>query len=80
MSPLDKLRQVIQEILDTDEDAEGWTLGPFVIAMGIERIDADGEVLATSWYWAPRNQADWMTAGLLESAIEMRSGADIVDD
>lgn len=80
MSPLDKLREAIQAVIDAEDNAEGWTLGAFVIVMGIERIDDDGEVSATSWYWTPRSQADWMTTGLLETAIEMRSGADIVDD
>lgn len=77
MSTLDKLRAAIQAILDGE--GEGWTLGPFVVVMGIERIQDDGEVDGCSWYWTPRNQAEWMTTGLLESAIEMRSSADVED-
>lgn len=76
-SPLDRMRQAIQSILD--EEDGGWTLGPFVVAMGIERLQSDGSVESLAWYWTPQSQAEWMTGGLLEAAIEMRAAADIED-
>jgi hypothetical protein len=76
---LDKLRAVLQEIIDEDDRADGWTLSQLVIVMGIERIMADGSMEATSWYWRPPDQADWMTVGLLDAALDMHANADIED-
>lgn len=78
--PVARIREAIQAIIDADDtDPEHWTLGPFVIVMGLERIDDNGAVEATSWYWHPPEQADWMVAGLLEAGIEMRDSADVDD-
>ena len=68
----DRLRAVIQEILD--DDGDGWMLTQFVLCLGIERV-ADG-VESAAWYWAPPEQAEWMTAGLLEAAREIRETSD----
>lgn len=67
----DKLRAAIQEILDAD--GEGWSVGQFVIVMGLERVNADGSVESTPWWWAPSNQPDWMTGGLLEAVLDQRA-------
>lgn len=74
----DKLRAALQEIIDAAEDADGWNVSQFVVVMGLERI-RDGQIEATSWYWHPAGQADWMVDGLLESAMVMRAQADVDD-
>lgn len=78
MTAADKLRAALQEIIDTAEDADGWSVSQFVVVMGLERI-RDGHVEATSWYWHPPDQADWMVSGLLEAGMEMRATCDMDD-
>ena len=39
----------------------------------------DGSIEAASWYYAPAEQAEWMTVGLLESVMELRAGAETCD-
>jgi hypothetical protein len=73
-----KLRAAIQAVLDAD-DSEGWSLAQFTVAMGVERIGPNGLVESASWLWSPPEQAEWMTAGLLEAAIELRACADMED-
>lgn len=78
--PMDRIRNAIQAIINDEGQCEGWALGQFVIVMGLERMLSDGRVEATSWYWTPPDQAEWMTIGLLESGLEIRACADIEDD
>jgi hypothetical protein len=40
--------------------------------MGLERIH-DAKIESCGWIWAPPDQADWMTIGLLEAGLEMRA-------
>lgn len=76
-----RIRDAIQAIIDDeDSDHRRWTLGQFVVVMGLERIDEYGQVEATSWLWHPPEQADWMIVGLLEAGIEMRDTAEVDDD
>lgn len=75
--PPDAIRAAIQALLD--EDGDGWVVGPYVAAMGIERVLSDGTVEAFSWYVHPPTQADWITSGLLSSVIELRATADTCD-
>jgi len=75
---MDRIRHAIQAVIDS-EDSQGWTVSQFVVAMGLERILSDGTMEACSWYMAPPDQADWMTAGLLEAGLELRSGAELED-
>ena len=77
--PLQRIRDAIQVIINEEDQGSGWTLGQFVVVMGLERLN-DGRIEATSWYWTPPAQPEWMTIGLLESGIEMRACADIDDD
>lgn len=67
-----------QHVLDPAND--GWTVGQFVIAMGLERVNSDGNLEATHWLWAPPHQAEWMTDGLLDSARELRIIAGEIGD
>jgi len=67
------IQSEIQAVLDAHGD--GWTLGPFLILMGLERIDG-GEVESTAWMWAPANQPAWLIDGLLAAAERMRENAD----
>lgn len=79
MTHIDKLRTLLQELVDAADDGERWSVGhQVVVVMSLERI-VDGRVEGTSWYWTPGGQADWMTDGLLEAAIEMRASADVDD-
>lgn len=78
MTFADKIRAAVQAVIDAEE-GEGWTVAQFVVAMGLERITHGGQLEGISWYWCPPDQADWMTAGLLESALELRSVAELGD-
>jgi hypothetical protein len=73
------IRAAIQALLDADPP-EGWSVGQFVIVMSLERINSEGAVETTPWYWAPTDQADWMTDGLLDAAMDLRAGCDFIDD
>jgi len=75
---MDRIRQAVQAVIDS-EDGQGWTVAQWVTVMGLERILSDGTMEATSWYMAPPDQPEWMTAGLLEAGLEMRNGADLED-
>lgn len=79
-TPLQRLREAIQAVIDAEGDGEHFGLTQFVIVMGLERVTYDGGIEATSWYYVPPDQADWMTTGLLETGIEMRACAGIDDD
>lgn len=74
----DRIRDAVQAVID-QEEPQGWAVAQYVVAMGLERITSTGTVEAISWYWAPPEQPDWMTAGLLESALEIRSTAELED-
>ena len=63
------IRQAIQTMLD--ECGDGWQVAQFVVVMGLERV-RDGEIESSPWLWAPPQQPDWQTDGLLEAATEMR--------
>lgn len=65
------VRAAVQAILDAAPDA-GWHCAQFVVAMGLERVTPEGGIEAIPWVWSPPEQADWMTAGLLEAAAELR--------
>ena len=77
MSHADRIRAALQVIIDASEDSE-WRVSQFVVVMGLERI-RDGELEATSWIWQPPDQADWMTAGLLEAGMDMRAACEMDD-
>lgn len=71
----DRIRQAVQAVID-EEEGQGWTVSQYVVAMGLERI-VDGAIESTGWYWHPSDQPDWMTYGLLESALEIRAAAEL---
>lgn len=77
MTRLERLRDAIQAVINEEGDAEGWALTQFVVVMGLERIDYQGNIEATAWYWTPPDQAEWMTTGLLETGLEMRACSDL---
>jgi len=66
----DPIRAGIQQYLD--ELGDGWHLAHYVIALGIERVTADGNIESTPWYYAPPNQAEYVTDGLLDAVQDMR--------
>lgn len=68
------VRAAVQAILDAAGD--GYQAAQFVVCMGLERINAAGELEATPWLWAPPSQPDWMTGGLLESAYGLHMDAE----
>ena len=69
VSHADNIRAAIQTMLDTLGD--GWQVAQHVIAMSLERVSPDGTIETTAWYWSPPGQADWMTTGLLDAAVEL---------
>ena len=77
-TPVDRLRAAIQRLLNNEGD--GWVLGQFVLALGLEKMNSDGIIESTAWVWAPADQPDWITDGLLRAASELREDADIDTD
>ena len=64
------IREAIQAMLDAHGD--GWQCAQFVICMGLERVTADGDLESSPWIYAPHQQPEWQTDGLLDAAAEMR--------
>lgn len=77
MTPEARIRAAIQALLD--DLGDGWTLTQHVIVMGLERV-VEGEIEAVSWYWAPSDQAAWMTDGLMEHGLRLREDEDDLTD
>jgi hypothetical protein len=77
LSPKERLRNAIQRVLN--EEGDGWIVGQFVLALGLEKL-VDGAIESTAWVWAPADQPDWVTDGLLRAASELREDADIDTD
>jgi hypothetical protein len=78
ITPADRLRNAIQKLLNAEGD--GFIVDQFVLALGLQRIDSDGKVQSTAWVWAPAEQPDWQTDGLLRAASELREISDIDTD
>ena len=78
-TPHERLRAALQEVLD-NEDSEGWLLDHYVVVMGLQKIDSEGRVTSISWMTAPEDQADYITAGLLDSAVGMEEADTEVED
>jgi hypothetical protein len=78
MTPVDRLRNAIQKLLNTEGD--GWVLDQFVLALALQKVTSDGHIESTAWVWAPADQPDWQTDGLLRAAAELREDADIDTD
>ena len=78
MPPVDRLRNAIQKLLN--QEGDGWVLNEFVIALGLQKMNSEGEVESTAWVWAPADQPDWITDGLLRAASALREDADIETD
>jgi len=77
LSPKERLRDAIQRVLN--EEGDGWIVGQFVLALGLEKM-VDGVIESTAWVWAPADQPDWITDGLIRAASELREDADIDTD
>ena len=74
LTPKERLRNAIQRVLN--EEGDGWIVGQFVLALGLEKM-VDGVIESTAWVWAPADQPDWITDGLIRAASELREDADI---
>ena len=75
MSPHDLIRAALQNLLNAEGDC--WLLDDFVLVLGLQRINSDGQVESTAWVWSPMEQADYKTDGLLSAALELRCDTDI---
>lgn len=73
----DEIQSAIQQLLDKEGD--GWTLTQYVICMGLARMSNEG-VESIAWYYAPDEQPDWQTKGLLEEAAVLHENAGDDDD
>lgn len=73
----DEIQEAIQKLLDAEGD--GWTLTQYVVAMGLARMSSEG-VESIAWYYAPDEQPDWQTKGLLEQATILHDSPEEVDD
>lgn len=74
-----RLRDAIQAVINELDDDRGWNVSQFVISMGLERVNADGQVESCSWHWAPPEQPDWQIIGLLLAAVDDHNAAEIED-
>jgi hypothetical protein len=63
------IRDGIQETLDAD--GSGWCVSHYAAAVGLSRI-IDGEMQTAFWLYAPTDQAEYITDGLLSAAEEMQ--------
>lgn len=70
----DELRAAIQKLLD--EHGDGWTVAEFAVCMYIERLNADDSVSVQPWWWAPPDQGDCRTDGVINAVLDFRSIAD----
>lgn len=77
LTPAAMVRHYIQTMLNNSGD--GWQLAQYVLCLGLERVNREGELECTPWLWAPHEQADWMTDGLLQACIDLRQEADVTD-
>lgn len=73
LTPAQVVAEALQLLLDTEGD--GWTLSAYVIAMGLERVTADGSIESIPWSYAAPNQPCWATTGLLDELDRTYSNA-----
>lgn len=66
----DPVREGIQQICDSE--GSGWQVNHYVIAVGLERMTADGFVEQAVWAVAQNSQPEYVTDGLLSTAISVR--------
>ena len=78
MTPVEVIRSAIQQLLNSEGD--GWVVNEFVLALGLQRMNSDGVIESVAWVWAPVEQPDWQTDGLLDAAIELRQDSEIDTD
>ena len=72
------VRHYIQQLLNNAGD--GWSLGQYVLCLGLERVTSEGQLECTAWVWSPPGQADWMSDGLLQACIDLRQSCDAPDE
>ena len=77
-NPFLRLRESLQYMLDCEGD--GWQLVHHVVAMGLQKMDANGVITSTTWMVVPAEQPDYVTDGLVQAAEDMRASCDIEDD
>ena len=78
MTPLEQLRHALQRMLD--EEGDGWQLSQHVVVVvGLERVNSGG-IESTAWSFWPDGQADYITTGLLDTAMDQRSCVGGLDD
>lgn len=73
----DQIRRAVQAVLD--QDGDGYHVAQLVVCMGIERVNAAGEIESAPWWWAPTGQPEWMTDGLIESVVMLRAAFEDAD-
>lgn len=78
MTPADKIRQALQDALNAEGD--GWILNHWVVVMGLEQMQPDGQVKTSAWLTHPEHQPDYITDGLVSTAGELREACDVDED
>ena len=73
----DKMFNIIQEALSATDDG-GWSCAHYVVCVGLERFNSDGEIESAAWWHNMPNQAEYVTDGLLRRIAVMRECADYV--
>jgi len=74
----DELRAAVQKILDAHGD--GWTVAEFAVCMVIERLNSDDTVSVEPWWWAPPDQGECRTDGVINAVLDRRSAVDYETD
>lgn len=76
----ERFRAALQALLDAEIEEEGWMLDHYVVVMGIQKIDPNGKVSSSSCMTVPDDQADYITAGLLDAGVDMHAEETGEDD
>jgi hypothetical protein len=75
----ENLRAAIQAFINA-ENTDGWLLNHYVVVIGVQKMDSAGKVNSGSWMTFPEDQAEYITAGLLDSAANMQSASEDIED
>jgi len=72
---MDPIRAGIQHALDSIGD--GWNAAHYVVCLGLERVTSDGELETCPFWFAPPEQADYITDGLLMAVEDARACSEV---
>jgi hypothetical protein len=75
---VDEIKNAIQRYLNSIGD--GWSVTQYVVAMGLQRMDSEGNIESIPWCHAPDDQPAWQTEGLLQKAYDLFEDSEVESD